>query len=121
MIERENEREGDAEAERGREGGCEREIETGREGGLEPKRGTVKEREGGGGNFSKECGLLPTFYPCTVFSKPRPLPVGALSRRWPADDCIVYYRTGGVKRDNSIVYNFYAPAARWTVHAKIDS
>ena len=34
----------------------------------------------------------PTFYPCTVFRKPRPLP------------------EGGVTRDNSIVYDFYALA-----------
>ena len=28
---------------------------------------------------------------------------------------------GGVMRDNSIVNDFNALAARWTVHAKIDS
>ena len=43
---------------------------------------------------------------CTVFRQPRPLPEGALSCLWPTDDCIVYYRTGGVRGDNSIVYDF---------------
>ena len=63
----------------------------------------------------------PTFYPCTVFRQPRPLPEGALSCRCPAADYIVYYRTGWVTGDNSIVYYFYFIAARSTVHAKIDS
>ena len=64
----------------------------------------------------------PTFYPCTVFRQPRPLPEGAISCRKPAVDCIEYYRTGGVTRDNSVIYDFYALAARWTAYAKkIDS
>ena len=65
------------------------------------------------------CNFKSTFYPCTFFRQPRPLPQGALRCRYPADDCIVYYRAGGVTRDNFIVYDFYALAARWTVHAKI--
>ena len=36
-----------------------------------------------------------------------------------ADDCIVYFRTGGARGDNSIVYEIYALTARWTVHANI--
>ena len=64
-------------------------------------------------NDSKEGILLrelspkskPTFYPCTVFRKPHPLTEGALSYRRPADDCIVYYTTGGVTVDSSIVYD----------------
>ena len=63
----------------------------------------------------------PTFYPYTVFRQPRPLPGGELSCRRPADYCIVYFKSGGARRDNSIVYYFYALAARWTVHAKIYS
>ena len=51
-----------------------------------------------------------TFYQCTDI---------ALSCHWPADDCIVYYRTGGVREHNFIVYDFYAVAARLTVHEKI--
>ena len=31
-----------------------------------------------------------------------------------------YYRTGGVTGGDSIVYEFYALAAWWIVHAKID-
>ena len=65
--------------------------------------------------------IMPTFYPYTVFRQPRPLPGAALSCRWLAGDCIVYYRTGGVRGDNSIVYEVYALAARSTVHAKSDS
>ena len=60
----------------------------------------------------------PTFHPCTVFRQPCPLPEDALGCRWPTEDCIVYYRTGGVRGDNCIVCNFYSPAAIWTVHAK---
>ena len=79
--------------------------------------------------YSKEGGLIrefssnfkPTFYPGTVIQRPRPLLEGLLSCCWPADDCIVYYRTGEVRRDNAFVYVFYALAARWTVHAKINS
>ena len=54
----------------------------------------------------------PSFYPRTVFRQPRPLPEDALSCSWPADDriVIVYYRTGGVRGDNSIVHDFYALA-----------
>ena len=63
----------------------------------------------------------PTFYQCIVSRQPLPLPKGAHSFRWPAVECIVYYRTGGVTRDNSIVYDVYCLAARLTVHAKIDS
>ena len=65
----------------------------------------------------------PTFYQCTVFSPATPtarectqLPMG-----WPASDCIVYFRTGAVTGDNSIVYDLYFLAVRWTVHAKIVS
>ena len=80
-------------------------------------------------NSSKNGGLVrqfssytkPTFYPYTVFRKPLPLSEGALNCRRPAADCIVYYRTGGVAGDNSIVYDMYFLAARWTVLAKIDS
>ena len=32
----------------------------------------------------------PTFYPCTVFHQPRPLPEGTLSCRYPATDYILY-------------------------------
>ena len=64
----------------------------------------------------------PTFYPCTQpRPRPRPIPEGALTCRWPADDCFVCYRTGGVKGDSYIVYDLYALTARWTVHAKIYS
>ena len=64
--------------------------------------------------FIKEGGLIrkfdsnfkPAIYPCIVFPQPRPFPEGALSYRWPAVDCIVYYRTGGVRGDNTIVYDF---------------
>ena len=63
----------------------------------------------------------PTFYRCTVFRQLRPLPEGALGCRWTADDCIVYYRTGGVRGENSIVHDFYALGARWTVQAKVDN
>ena len=52
------------------------------------------------------CNSKPTFYPCTVFRQPRPLPESALSCRWLADDCIVFYGTRGVPGENSIVYNF---------------
>ena len=60
-----------------------------------------------------------TFYPCTVFRQPHPLPEGALNCRWSAADCVVYCRTGGVTGDNSIVYDFYPLAAKSTVYAKI--
>ena len=75
-----------------------------------------------GGGLTRELSSdsKPTFYPCTVFRQPRPLPEGAIRCRWPAHDCIVYYRTGEVTGGNSIVYVFYALAARWTVHANID-
>ena len=53
---------------------------------------------------------MPTFYPCTVFRQPHPLPEGALS--YQAADCIVYYRPGGVTRNNSVVYDFYFLAVR---------
>ena len=33
----------------------------------------------------------------------------------------LYTRAGRVSADNSIVYDFYALAARWTVHTKIDA
>ena len=46
---------------------------------------------------------------------------GALSCCWPADDCIVCYRMGQIRGDNSIVYDVYALAAKWAVHAKLDS
>ena len=49
----------------------------------------------------------PTFYPCKVFHHPRPLQEGALKCRWPAADCINYYRTGGVTRDISIDYDLW--------------
>ena len=62
-----------------------------------------------------------TFYRCTVFRQPRPLQEGALSCRWTADDCIVYYRTGGVRGENFLVHDLCALVTRWTVHAKIDS
>ena len=72
----------------------------------------------------KEGGLIressSNFKP-TVFRQPLTLAEVALSYSWPADDCIVYYRTGRVRGYNSIVYDFNASAARWTVHAKIDS
>ena len=35
--------------------------------------------------------------------------------------CIVYYGMGRVTGDNSLLYEFYLLAARWTVHAKIDN
>ena len=47
------------------------------------------------------------------FSPVSPLLEEALSCHWPADDCIVYYRTGGVMGENSIVHDFYALTARW--------
>ena len=65
--------------------------------------------------------VQPTFYPCTVFRQPCPCPDGALSSRWPDVDCIVYFRTGEVRGDNSITNDFYDLTARWTVHAKICS
>ena len=61
--------------------------------------------------------FTPKFYPYTVFRQSHPLPQGALVCPSPVDDCIVYYKTGGVRGDNSIVYGFCAQAARWTVHA----
>ena len=36
----------------------------------------------------------------------------ALNCRWPADNCIVYYRKGGVRGDISIVYGVYALARK---------
>ena len=45
----------------------------------------------------------------------------ALNCRWPAAECNVYHRTGGVAGDKSIVYDLYRLATRRTVHAKIDS
>ena len=63
----------------------------------------------------------PPFYACKVFHQPRPLPEGALGCRWPAANYIVYNRIGGVTGDNSIAYDLYFLAVRWTVHAKIDS
>ena len=80
-------------------------------------------------SIAKEDGLIrelssnfkPTFYPCTDFHPPRPLPEGALSCRWPANEYIVYHRTGGVRGDKSMIYDFCALAARGTVHAKIYS
>ena len=63
----------------------------------------------------------PSVYPCTVFCQPRPLPEGAHSYHWPAADCIVYCRMGGITGDNSIVYDSYFLAVRWTGHAKINS
>ena len=52
---------------------------------------------------TKESGLItefsynvkPTFYPRTVFCHQHPLPEGVFNCRWRADNCIVYYRTGG--------------------------
>ena len=64
---------------------------------------------------------LPYFTRTTVFRLSRPLQGSALSCRWLAGDCIVYYSTVGVTGDNSIVYDFCFLAARWTVHAKTDS
>ena len=77
-------------------------------------------------NITKESGLIrelnsnsePTFYTCTVFRQSHPLLEGALSCNWPADDCVVYYRTGGVTGDNCIVYDFYFLAARWTMSSR---
>ena len=41
-------------------------------------------------------------YPCTVFSRaiPTSRDCTQLNCCWPANDCIVYYRTGGVMGDN---------------------
>ena len=80
------------------------------------------------GSLTKDGGLKrqlssnarPTFYSCTAFRQPFPLPEGALNCRRPAADCIVYYRTGGVTVDSSIVYDLHCLAARWTLHAIID-
>ena len=81
------------------------------------------------GSIGKEGGVIrqlpsnfyPKFYPRTVFRHPHSFPEDVLSSRWPAVDCILYYRTGGVTGDNYIVYDFYPLAIRWTVHAKIAS
>ena len=80
---------------------------------------SVSLTEEGGSKREFSSNFKPTFYPCTVLRQPRPLPEGALSRGSPTGDCIVYYRMGGVRGDNSFVYDFYALAARWTGHAKI--
>ena len=58
--------------------------------------------------FIKDVGLIrqhcsnakSTFYTCRVFRQSLLLPEGALSCRWAAADCIVYYIMGGVKGDN---------------------
>ena len=76
-------------------------------------------------SITKEGGLItelssnstPTFYPCTVFHQPLPLPEDALSCCWPSADCNVHHWTGGVTGHNSIVYSVYALAASWTVYA----
>ena len=65
--------------------------------------------------------FMPTFYPRTVFRLPRTFPEGALSCHWPTDDCIVYYRPGGITGYNFVVYYVYALVPRWTVHAEIDN
>ena len=70
--------------------------------------------------YIKERGLIregssnctSTFYSCIVFHMSRSLPEGALSCRWPAAECSVYYRTGGVTGGNSIIYGFYSLGAR---------
>ena len=71
---------------------------------------------GGGGIREFSSTFEPKFYTCTVSRQLRP--EGGLSSRWSADDCIVYYSMGWVRGDNSTVYDVYALAARWTVHAK---
>ena len=38
----------------------------------------------------------------------------------PLSSALYTKKKGKVTRDNSIVYDFYVLAARWTVHAKID-
>ena len=61
---------------------------------------------------TKEGGLIreptsnikPTFYPCTVFRQPRPLPEGALWCHWSAADCTVYYRTGEVTKYTIFIF-----------------
>ena len=66
-------------------------------------------------NDTKESGIIRehssnsklTFYSCTVFRHPRPLPEGALSCRWPAANCIVFYRMGRITAYVSIVRDFY--------------
>ena len=92
--------------------------------GRQPERSPSKREcyQRGWINKRASCKSKPTFHPCTVFRQQ--LPEAALNCRWPADDCIVNYRTGGVTGDKTIVYDIYdiyALAARWTVHAKIDS
>ena len=71
-------------------------------------------------NYIKEGGLTrelssnskTTFYSCTFFLQPRPLPEGAHNCRLLAAVCIVFYRTGRVTADNSIVYGFLCLATR---------
>ena len=63
----------------------------------------------------------PTFYPCTVFRQPLLFPEGSLNCCWPAAYRTVYYRMREVTGDILIVYDLFCLAARWIVHAKIDS
>ena len=51
-----------------------------------------------------------------VFHQTRPFPDGSLRCDWAAADVIVYYRTGGVTGDNSIIYDFYFLDVRWIAH-----
>ena len=62
-----------------------------------------------------------TFYPCSVFRQPCRLPDLKVHSAAAGLLTTALYRllgNGKGKADNSIVYDFYALAARWTVHAK---
>ena len=52
---------------------------------------------------------------------PRDVSALSLVCGWLVDDCIEYYKMGGVTGDNSVVYDFYFLAARRNVYAKIKS
>ena len=71
------------------------------------------------GSLTREFSSIfkPTSYPFILFSPVTPSPRGFT--QLPLSTALYAIRTGGVRGDNSIVYDFYALAARWTVHAKI--
>ena len=81
---------------------------------------------------AKDSGLIrqiifnaePTFYLCSVFRQPLPLPGNALNCRWPTADVHCALQNGrgvGQREKTPNVYELYRLVARWAAHAKIDS
>ena len=65
--------------------------------------------------------FMPTFYPHTVFRQHAHSQKVHSAAIGPLTTALYTTEQEGVRGDNSIVYDFYALAARWTLHAKIYS